>query len=186
MRLPKTMSARSPAISVWEGAATSIGCIKVWRPAKAPASVKLAGGIVRVGATKVDQTKGSPNADKTLALLVAAVNNAKDARASELERFKSYEKNACRGVMECFKVAGHDGPISGTVSTVIDSQGKAVSSTVKGKAPANARSCIRDLAKSVVLEDFRGSGGMLECKFAGRLFSGSAMVSLDGRYVPKE
>ncbi len=117
-------------------------------------------------------------------MLVATVNNARDARAGELARLKFYEKQACAGVMECLKASEHEGAISATVSTVINGEGKAVSSTVKGNAPAKLRSCLSELSKDRVLADFQGPAGTMECRFSGNIFSGGQMLSFDSTYIP--
>lgn len=192
--LPAMMNDNAAALALEDGSTTIVVGGQLGGPKNAVRAagnamvkleaVKLVGGVNRVGNATVEQLKESPDDNKDLSVLVATVNNVRDARAGELARLKFYEKQACAGVMECLKASEHEGAISATVSTVINDEGKAVSSTVKGNAPAKLRSCLSELSKNRVLADFQGPTGTMECRFSGTIFSGGQMLSFDSRYIP--
>ena len=188
------MNKSAAALDLWEGSATLVVGGQLGGPKNAVRArhnavatleaVKLVGDVERIGSAKVEELKESPNANTELSVLVATVNNTRDARAEGLANLKVYEKHACEGVVACFKSANFDGKVDVTVRTMFDEKGKASSSRIKGTAPGKVRSCLQDLAKGRVLNDFKGPPGTMECRVKGRIFSGGEMISISRSYLP--
>ncbi len=102
------------------------------------------------------------------------------------DHIKRYQKEACKGFIECYQSHGLRGEISGNIVMLVGDKG-AVTRVRKmriGPTMPEIKKCIKDLAASKKIPNFGGPTGTLSCKYSGTVTPDSKMLDMNSRFIP--
>ncbi|MBW2702767.1 MAG: hypothetical protein JRF33_18250 [Deltaproteobacteria bacterium] len=119
----------------------------------------------------------------------AIVKKARGKKAlaqTKKDHIERYQKEACKGFIECYQSHGLRGEISGDIVMLVGDKG-AVTRVRKmriGPTKPEIKKCIKDLAASKKIPNFGGPIGILSCKYSGTVTPDSKMLEMNSRFIP--
>ncbi len=87
-----------------------------------------------------------------------------------------WSHGACNGITDCYKKSEAWGDMSGKLTAVMGSDGRAKTASYDGTAPWPVRKCLVDLGKTRVLNGYQGPGGKLACTYRGTILDGTVQL----------
>jgi hypothetical protein len=150
-------------------------------------SITASGTAISVGGSALVEIKGTKVSGQ-----VSKGGTARVTGLPELDRQQAAEdaqkalddkwgRQACEGLIECYKKAAFVGQAAARVVGELDAGGQVARVQVTGQ-PGEQRACLESTMKAKHVEAFDGGRGKLVCEFSGMFAAGSQMLTVGGGF----